>query len=109
MYKYFPHTTEDTNQMLDKIGIKSLDDLYADVPECIRFRKEYNLPEELSEVEIRQMFKDLAQACNPLKVFAGAGVYDHLSNDSLQPTMPMIYSINICKRESTILNPASKH
>ena len=77
MYKYFPHTTEDTNQMLDKIGIKSLDDLYADVPECIRFRKEYNLPEELSEVEIKQMFKDLAQACNPLKVFAGAGVYNH--------------------------------
>lgn len=77
MYKYFPHTAEDTAQMLDKIGIQSLDDLYADVPECIRFRKEYNLPEALSEIEVRQMFNDLAQGVTPLKVFAGAGIYDH--------------------------------
>ena len=77
MYKYFPHTTTDVAQMLDKIGINSLDELYADVPECIRFRKEYNLPEELSEIEIRKMFQELAQANNPLKVFAGAGIYDH--------------------------------
>lgn len=76
-YKYFPHTEEDIALMLKKIGIKSLDDLYADVPESIRFRKEYNLPEAKSEIELRQMFKELGQKNQQLTVFAGAGVYDH--------------------------------
>ena len=39
-YKYFPHTEEDIALMLDKIGVKSLDKLYAEVPESIRFRSE---------------------------------------------------------------------
>ena len=55
-YKYFPHTEEDIEQMLQKIGIKSLDDLYSEVPECIRFRREYHLPEEKSEIEVRRFF-----------------------------------------------------
>ncbi|MBR5062550.1 MAG: aminomethyl-transferring glycine dehydrogenase subunit GcvPA [Prevotella sp.] len=77
MYKYFPHTDDDITQMLERIGVSSLDDLYADVPECIRFRQAYNLPEAKSEVEIRQMFAQMARECQPLTVFAGAGVYDH--------------------------------
>lgn len=76
-YKYFPHTEEDVAQMLDKIGVKSLDELYADVPECIRFRRDYNMPEAKSEIEIRQMFERLGAKNKQLVVFAGAGVYDH--------------------------------
>ena len=53
MYKYFPHTEEDLQQMLEKVGVKTLDDLYADIPEAVRFRREYNLPEAMSEVELR--------------------------------------------------------
>jgi len=63
--------------MLKVAGVNSLDDLYADIPEAIRFRKEYNLPEALSEVEVRKLFDELAQIGTPLKVFAGAGIYDH--------------------------------
>ena len=36
-YKYFPHTEEDIRQMVAKVGVDSLDDLYAEVPEQIRF------------------------------------------------------------------------
>ena len=43
-YKFFPHTEEDIRQMLDKIGAKSLDDLYADVPESVRLKEGYTLP-----------------------------------------------------------------
>ncbi|MGM9804342.1 MAG: aminomethyl-transferring glycine dehydrogenase subunit GcvPA [Muribaculaceae bacterium] len=76
-YKYFPHTEADIQAMLARIGVTSLDDLYSDVPECIRFRKEYNLPEAKSELEIREMFTRLADNNKQLTCFAGAGVYDH--------------------------------
>ena len=33
MFKYFPHTPDDIQAMLDVIGVSSLDDLYAEVPE----------------------------------------------------------------------------
>ena len=61
MYKYFPHTDEDLQAMLEKSGVKSLDDLYADVPESIRFRQQYNLPEAQSEMELRQLFNSMAE------------------------------------------------
>jgi glycine dehydrogenase subunit 1 len=76
-YKYFPHTEEDISLMLDKIGVKSLDDLYADIPEQIRFKGEYDLPEAMSEVEIRQLFDALGALNDRLTCFAGAGIYDH--------------------------------
>ena len=76
-HKYFPHTDDDLRQMLDKVGVKSLDDLYAEVPESIRFKHEYNLPAAKSELEVRRVFADLAKQNTTLTCFAGAGVYDH--------------------------------
>ena len=76
-YKYFPHTEVDLQAMMAKVGISSLDELYADVPEEIRFRGDYQLPEEMSELEVRQLFEQLGSQNRPLTCFAGAGVYDH--------------------------------
>lgn len=76
-FKYFPHTEEDIQQMLARAGMKSLDDLYADIPEQIRFRGEYNLPESMSETEVRALFERLGDNNRKLTVFAGAGSYDH--------------------------------
>ena len=77
MYKYFPHTQADIDTMLRKVGIERLDDLYAEVPEEVRFKGDYDLPEAKSELEIRQTFDRLCQRNQLLTVFAGAGVYDH--------------------------------
>lgn len=63
--------------MLAKVGVKSLDDLYAEVPESIRFKGEYDLPSEMSEMEIRRFFDSLGNKNKQLTCFAGAGVYDH--------------------------------
>lgn len=76
-YKFFPHTEADIKQMLDKIGLPSLDALYAEVPEEIRFRRDYNLPNAKSEIEIRNFFANLGGQNKQLTVFAGGGVYDH--------------------------------
>ena len=73
-YKFFPQTEADIQEMLARIGVNTLDDLYSDVPECIRFRKEYNLPEAKSELEVRELFARLAADCKHLTCFEGAGV-----------------------------------
>ncbi len=77
MFKYFPHTEDDLQAMLSRIGVESLDALYAQIPEAIRFRGDYQLPEAMSELEVRQLFEQLGQQNQPLTCFAGAGVYDH--------------------------------
>ena len=76
-YKYFPHTDEDIAQMLRHIGVKDTDELYDSLPESVRFRKEYELPEAMSEQELRQHVETLGQKNCQLVCFAGAGIYDH--------------------------------
>ena len=77
MYKYFPHTEADIRDMLLRVGVDSVDALYADVPEHLRFRGDYQLPLAMSELEVRQLFEQLGSQNKPLTCFAGAGVYDH--------------------------------
>ena len=76
-YKYFPHTEEDLQAMLSTVGIDSIDALYAQIPEAIRFRDNYQLPTEMSEIEVRQLFERLGQQNKQLTCYAGYGVYDH--------------------------------
>lgn len=70
-YKYFPHTEGDVAAMLQKIGVADIDALYADVPESVRFRGDYDLPEGKSELELRSFFDHLGQQNRLLTVFAG--------------------------------------
>lgn len=76
-YKYFPHTDEDIKEMLRVSGADSLNALYAEVPEEIRFKGDYNLPEAMSEIEVRDFFRKLGKKNRQLTCFAGGGVYDH--------------------------------
>ena len=76
-FSYFPHTEEDIRKMLDRIGVNSLDDLYADVPEKFLYDQEYDLPDAMSEQEVREYFTSLDKMNTPLKVFVGLGAYDH--------------------------------
>ena len=78
-FKYFPHTEEDLQEMMRVAGVSSLDDLYADVSEEIRFKGDYDLGSAVSEVELRQFVDELARHNRQLTVFAGDGIYDHYS------------------------------
>ena len=86
MYKYFPHTEEDLQEMLKAAGAKSVHDFFADVPEAARFKREYELPEALSETDLRLFFEQLTAPANtqPLICFAGAGCYDHYAPSIVQ-------------------------
>lgn len=76
-YRYFPHTEEDIKEMLKIAGVESLEALYAEIPEQLKLKSEYNLPEAKSEEEIRREFERLGKMNTPLICFAGGGVYDH--------------------------------
>ena len=77
MFKYFPHTEEEVKEMLRVAGVNSLEELYADVPESIRFKGDYDIPEAKSEIELRQLLESFGLLNDQLTSFAGAGVYDH--------------------------------
>ncbi|MDO4985265.1 MAG: aminomethyl-transferring glycine dehydrogenase subunit GcvPA [Prevotella sp.] len=76
-YKYFPHTSDDLQAMMEKVGVTDLNGLYAQIPDAIRFKGDYQLPSEMSELEVRQLFDKLGSQNQQLTCFAGYGVYDH--------------------------------
>ena len=76
-FAYFPHTEEDIRTMLQRIGVSSLDELYSDVPSDFIFKGEYDLPDAMSEQEVRAFFEGLAAKTPRKTVFVGAGAYDH--------------------------------
>ena len=75
--KFIPHTPEEIRLMLAKIGVASVDDLFADVPSEVIFKEEYAIPSAMSEIELRRHFDELGRKNRQLTVFAGQGAYDH--------------------------------
>ena len=61
MGSYVPTTAAEREQMLSKIGVKSLDDLYAAVPQEMLLRDGLDLPAGLSELEVREKVTGLAE------------------------------------------------
>ena len=78
MGSYVPTTSAEREQMLQKIGVHSMDDLYADVPQQMLLRRPLDLPQGLSELEVREKVTDLAEKNHVFKtVLRGAGSYRH--------------------------------
>jgi glycine cleavage system P protein (glycine dehydrogenase) subunit 1 len=77
---YIPNTPEDQQAMLEKLGLSSLEDLLAPVPENVRLRRPLNLPPALSEPDLKRLLYGMAAKNKNLDVvvsFLGAGTYDH--------------------------------
>ncbi len=75
--RYLPQTPEDIAQMLQVCHAQALDDLYCDVPQELKLKQPYQLPEEMSEKEVRDFFASMRSKCTPMVCFGGAGFYDH--------------------------------
>ncbi len=76
---FIPNTETERNEMLQKIGLSSVEDLFSDVPKKFRY-PDLNLPEAVSELEALQNLQDLATAnesTEDLLCFLGAGAYNH--------------------------------
>jgi len=82
IHPYIPNMVpEIKDQMLKEIGISSVEEIYAEIPEHLRFKRRLNLPEPiLSECRLRQhVEKILARNanCSEYTSFLGAGIYNH--------------------------------
>lgn len=80
MHPYLPATPEDIKEMLDSIGLESLDQLFDAIPKDVQFGKELDMPKAKSELEVTRYLKELADkncSLSKLTSFLGAGAYDH--------------------------------
>lgn len=74
---FTPHDDETINSMLEIIGVNSLDDLFQDIPKDLII-DDLNLPNGLSEADLYQKLKDLANKNTKYTAsFLGAGCYYH--------------------------------
>ena len=75
---FIPNTDRDRKTMLEAIGVRSIDELFADIPDEVRFKGSMNLPESLSELEALNLLQEMSgRNLHDLVCFAGAGAYDH--------------------------------
>ena len=75
---YVPHTGDDQKQMLGTIGVKSVEDLFVDIPSALRLKNDLDLPSGLSEQEVSKLMKQLAGKNKiPSISLMGAGAYRH--------------------------------
>ena len=77
--RYLPKSPAERKEMLDAIGVKSIEQLFAGIPERYRLRDALKLPGPLSEAEVIDYFKArAAENSFGYTSFLGAGVYNHL-------------------------------
>lgn len=82
VHPYIPNSNPRVKaEMLREIGVESIEELYSDIPEALRLKKNLDLPEALnSEVELkRHVEKILAKnrTCDEAINFLGCGCYHH--------------------------------
>jgi len=81
-HPYIPNSqVKIKEEMMQEIGIKSIEELYADIPQKYRLKKQLNLPKQgLSEFEVKKHIEALLsknQTINNMPIFVGAGCWSH--------------------------------
>ncbi len=77
---YVLNTPEDQRAMLDRIGAKSVEELFANIPTGLRLNRALAVPEALSEIDLTRHVGELAarnQPAGEAVCFLGGGAYDH--------------------------------
>jgi glycine dehydrogenase subunit 1 len=73
---FIPHTSEDIAQMLELIGVQSIQDLFDEIPPDLRAGA-LDVPEALTEMEVARLMSERAAADGRPLNFIGAGAYEH--------------------------------
>lgn len=81
-HPYIPNSVPEVQQeMLKEIGLNSLEELHAEVPEELKLKENMNLPKAFqSEYELRRHVEGLLKknkSCNEYLNFLGAGCWQH--------------------------------
>ena len=77
MGSYIPINSPEREQMLEIIGLKTVNELFSQIPDAIKVNK-LNLPEGMSELEVKRLMSRSAEKNVRFKtIFRGAGAYHH--------------------------------
>ncbi len=77
---YVPHTEDEKRRMLGALGLRSMDELFEQIPAGLQFHGRLGVPAAMPEMELRRHFRELAganEAVSDRPCFLGAGLYDH--------------------------------
>ena len=78
MGSYVPSTLKEQKEMLESIGLSSIDELFAHIPAELKLKGELNIPSGKSEMEVSRTMKDIASHSHIFAtIFRGAGAYSH--------------------------------
>ncbi|MGD0198698.1 MAG: aminomethyl-transferring glycine dehydrogenase subunit GcvPA [Solirubrobacteraceae bacterium] len=80
MTRYTAVTDADRQAMLEAIGVASVDELFAGIPQEVRAAAPLDLPDGLGEAEVYAHLRELAARNTSVEdeiSFLGAGMYDH--------------------------------
>src|SRR4051794_10081420 len=78
--RYLPLSDADRGEMLARIGVDTIDDLFADVPGDELLREPLDLPRRKGELEVERILGRMAAKNVPagsVPFFVGAGAYKH--------------------------------
>ncbi|MFW6134808.1 MAG: aminomethyl-transferring glycine dehydrogenase subunit GcvPA [Elusimicrobiota bacterium] len=74
---YSPHTPSEISEMLNDIGVSSIEELFSDIPSAF-LNTNFNIPESKSEFKVTSKIKNkIKTSPKDLINFSGGGVYDH--------------------------------
>ncbi len=74
---FIPHTDDDTREMLEAIGAKSIEELFDEIPAELKIEALDGIPEAMSEMEITRLMRERAAMDGAALCFIGAGAYEH--------------------------------
>lgn len=77
---YVPNTVSQQDRMLARIGVKSIDELFKDIPETVRRQAKLSIPGGLAEQDLVKLVKGISKQNGNLEEytsFLGAGAYEH--------------------------------
>ncbi len=79
-HRYLPMTSQDRKEMLQTVGVETVEALFSDIPAAVRFNRRLNIPAALDEPALLRHMRRLAGKnadFDQYVSFLGAGVYDH--------------------------------
>jgi len=80
--RYIPNTDADCRAMLQAIGVRSVEELFGDIPPAVRLKRPLKVPPAMSESEVGRHLRALAAQnadADRYSMFLGAGCYNHFS------------------------------
>jgi glycine dehydrogenase subunit 1 len=98
--RYLPHTPQDIKEMLQKIGVEKIEELFSSIPEELKLKRELNLPPALDEITLIKHLEGLSDKniASKYSLFLGGGAYNH-------HVMPLVMNLALRSEFLTAYTP----